>query len=61
MVSDFGQARVSPLDTAMEQIREKGYCERYTTTHQRVAQSAVAFSGKRIACSMKELLPNQKK
>jgi nicotinamide riboside kinase len=43
------------LDTAMEQIKKKGYCERYAATHQRVAQLAVAFSGKRIACRMKEL------
>jgi hypothetical protein len=49
------------LDTAMEQIKEKGYCERYAATHQRVAQLAVVFSGKRIACRMKELSPNQKK
>jgi hypothetical protein len=49
------------LDTAMEQIKEKGYCERYAATHQRVAQLAVAFSGKRIACRMKELSPKQKK
>jgi nicotinamide riboside kinase len=49
------------LDTAMEQIKEKGYCERYAATHERVAQLAVAFSGKRIGCRMKELLPNQKK
>jgi hypothetical protein len=49
------------LDTAMEQIKEKGYCERYTATHQRVAQLVVAFSGKRIACRMKELSPKQKK
>jgi Holliday junction resolvase-like predicted endonuclease len=49
------------LDTAMEQIKEKGYCERYATTHQRVVQVAVAFSGKRIACRMKEVAPNQKK
>jgi hypothetical protein len=49
------------LDTAMEQIKERGYCERYAATHQRVAQLAVVFSGKRIACRMKELSPNQKK
>jgi GNAT superfamily N-acetyltransferase len=49
------------LDTAMEQIKEKGYCERYAATHQRLAQLAVAFSGKRIACRMKEFSPNQKK
>jgi hypothetical protein len=49
------------LDTAMEQIKEKGYCERYAASHQRVAQLAVVFSGKRIACRMKELSPNQKK
>jgi hypothetical protein len=49
------------LDTAMEQIKERGYCERYAATHQRVAQLAVAFSGKRIACCMKEVSPNQKK
>jgi hypothetical protein len=45
----------------MEQIKERGYCERYAATHQRVAQLAVAFSGKRIACRMKELPPKQKK
>jgi Holliday junction resolvase-like predicted endonuclease len=49
------------LDMAMDQIKEKGYCERYAATHERVAQLAVAFSGKRIGCRMKELLPNQKK
>jgi hypothetical protein len=49
------------LDKAMEQIKEKGYCERYAATHQRVAQLAMVFSGKRIACRMKELPPNQKK
>ncbi|MDR1302062.1 MAG: ATP-binding protein [Treponema sp.] len=47
------------LDTAIAQIKEKGYCERYAATHQRVAQLAVAFSGKRIACRMKERSPNQ--
>ncbi|MDR1031427.1 MAG: ATP-binding protein [Treponema sp.] len=46
------------LDTAMEQIKEKGYCDRYAATHQRVAQLAVVFSGKRIACRMKELSPH---
>jgi Holliday junction resolvase-like predicted endonuclease len=49
------------MDTAMEQIREKGYYERYAATHQRVAQLVVVFSGKRIACCMKELSSNQKK
>ena len=48
------------LDTAMEQIKKKGYCERYAATHDRVAQLAVGFSGKRIGCRMKELSPNQK-
>jgi hypothetical protein len=43
------------LDTAMAQIKEKGYCERYAASHQRVAQLAVAFSGKRIGVEMKEL------
>jgi hypothetical protein len=43
------------LDTAMSQIKEKGYCERYAATHRRVAQAAVAFSGKRIGCRMEEL------
>jgi hypothetical protein len=49
------------LDRAMEQIKEKGYCDRYAATHERVAQLAVAFSGKRIGCCMKELPPNQNK
>jgi hypothetical protein len=49
------------LDAAMEQIKEKGYCERYAATHERVAQLAVAFSGKRIGCRMKELPSNQTK
>jgi Holliday junction resolvase-like predicted endonuclease len=49
------------LDAAMEQIKEKGYCERYAATYQRVAQVAVAFSGKRIGCRMKEFSLNQKK
>jgi hypothetical protein len=48
------------LDTAMEQITEKGYYERYAATHRRVARLAVAFSGRRIACRMEELSPNQK-
>jgi hypothetical protein len=43
------------LDTAMAQIAEKGYCERYAATHQRLARLAVAFSGKRIGCRMEEL------
>jgi hypothetical protein len=46
------------LDTAMAQIKEKGYCERYAASHQRVAMLAVAFSGKRIAYRMKEIVPN---
>jgi hypothetical protein len=46
---------------AMAQIKEKGYCERYAASHQRVAMLAVAFSGKRIACRIKELSQNQKK
>jgi hypothetical protein len=49
------------LDTTMEQIEEKGYCERYAAAYERVAQLAVAFSGKRIGCCMKELSPNQTK
>jgi hypothetical protein len=49
------------LDTAMEQIKEKGYCERYAATHEQVAQLAVAFSGKRIGCRMQELPSDQKK
>jgi hypothetical protein len=48
------------LDTAMEQIKERGYCERYVATHQRLARLAVAFSGKRIGCRMEELSLNQK-
>jgi hypothetical protein len=43
------------LDIAMEQIEERGYCERYAAAHERVAQLAIVFSGKRIACRMKEL------
>jgi hypothetical protein len=49
------------LDTAMVQIRDKGYCVRYANTHQRSVQAAVAFSGKRIACRIKELSSNQSK
>jgi hypothetical protein len=40
------------LDTAMTQIKEKGYCERYAASHQRVAMLALAFSGKRIGVEM---------
>jgi hypothetical protein len=47
------------LDTAMAQITEKGYCERYAATHQRVAQLAVVFSGKRIGTEMKEFSSNK--
>jgi hypothetical protein len=43
------------LDTAMEQIKERGYCERYAATHQRLARLAVVFSGKRIGCRMEEI------
>ncbi|MDR3333485.1 MAG: ATP-binding protein [Treponema sp.] len=43
------------LDTAMEQIKGKGYYERYT--HRRIALLAVAFAGKRIACQMREFSP----
>jgi hypothetical protein len=46
------------LDAAMTQITERGYCERYAASHQRVAMLAVAFSGKRIACRMHELSPS---
>jgi hypothetical protein len=38
----------------MTQIKETGYCERYAASHQRVAQLAVVFSGKRIGCRMQE-------
>ena len=48
------------LDTAMKQIEELGYCEGSAATHERVAQLAVVFSGKPIACRMKELPPDQK-
>jgi hypothetical protein len=41
------------LDTTMEQIKGKGYCNHYAATHERVAQ--VVFLGKR------ELSLNQKK
>jgi hypothetical protein len=43
------------LETALAQIRENRYYERYAGTQRRIALLAVGFAGKDIACRMTEL------
>ncbi|GHT42392.1 ATPase AAA [Bacteroidia bacterium] len=46
------------LDTALAQIHERRYYERYAGSHKRVALLGIAFAGKEIACRMEELSPS---
>ncbi|GHT55866.1 hypothetical protein AGMMS49982_22230 [Bacteroidia bacterium] len=43
------------LDTALAQIREVRYYERYAGENKRIALLGVAFVGKEIVCRMEEL------
>ncbi|GHV26540.1 ATPase AAA [Bacteroidia bacterium] len=43
------------LDTALAQIHEKKYAERYAGGDKRIALLSIAFVGKEIACRMEEL------
>jgi hypothetical protein len=43
------------LKAAMAQIRKNAYYERYAGGNRSIALLAVAFAGKKIACSMEEL------
>ncbi|GAP71810.1 hypothetical protein SAMD00024442_19_10 [Candidatus Symbiothrix dinenymphae] len=57
-VADNTATTAKLLDTALAQIREVRYYERYAGENKRIALLGVAFVGKEIACRMEELSNN---
>jgi hypothetical protein len=51
----FSEEAEPLLETAMTQIREQRYYERYAGEKRRIALLAVGFAGKDLVCRMTEL------